>query len=518
MVAMCVAVAVGLGAGNALAAPGDFDPAFSGDGKATINFGGDEARDYADVATTPDGGSVLVGTTEAVPHPADHSLGFAIAKLGPGGTLDPSFSGDGKVVVELGISARANAVAVQPDGKIIVAGYDVAEGGATFFDVIRLNSDGTPDTSFGSGGTASAGFSGADQAAASDVAIAPDGKIVAAGLITPDGNPASYNFAVVRFNANGSRDTTFNGTGRLVGSLGGPDVATAVAVQPDGKIVTAGIDDDSMNAVRINTDGTLDTTFGFGGEAETSFPEKSQANALALQPDGAIILAGTEGDPNGNLAVARIEPSGSLDPSFSDDGIATLDLGSTDDTARSVALQANGKIVIGGEGGSDVRSLAAWRLNTNGSPDTTFGTGGAVAASFASTTQSGGSVAIQPDGQILLAGTTYNNDDFAIARLDGDPTSDGLPPGDTTPPQTRITREPANKSDGAKAKYRFTSSEAGSTFECAFDSNNFKPCDSGNAKYKHLDFGKHKFRVRATDAAGNTDTSPAKDKFKRKRR
>jgi hypothetical protein len=95
------------------------------------------------------------------------------------------------------------------------------------------------------------------------------------------------------------------------------------------------------------------------------------------------------------------------------------------------------------------------------------------------------------------------------------------PPGgdnpDTSPPETTITKEPKAKSPKSKAKYKFTSSEPGSTFACAFDSKKFKPCDAGKAKYKHLDFGKHKFAVRATDASGNTDLSPDKDKFKRKR-
>jgi uncharacterized delta-60 repeat protein len=224
---------------------------------------------------------------------------------------------------------------------------------------------------------------------------------------------------------------------------------------------------------------------------------------------------------NTDLAVARVDSSGSLDPNFSGDGKFVSDFGGSDEEANSVVLQTNGKVVVGGYGGSQ-SDLIALRFGADGVPDPSFGGGdGAVAVEFASDYDYGGDLALQVDGQILMSGVTDNNYDFAIARLDGDPTGIAPPPlpdlPDTTAPETTIVKEPKNKSHKSKAKYRFESSEPNSTFACAFDSKKFEPCDAGKVKYKKLDFGKHKFSVVATDAAGNTDPSAAKDKFKRKR-
>ncbi len=519
-----------LGAGIALAAPGDLDSTFSGDGRATVNFGGNDTIFYAaDVATTPDGGSVMAGTTRA---DFGQPFGIAVAKLRSDGTLDPSFSGDGKVIIPRGISSYAYAVAVQPDGKIIVSGTHDEQGGSEFFDIVRINADGTLDPSFGGGGFRSISFN-TPLEEAYDVTVAPDGKILAAGyagtFIPPNGNQpgfADYDLAVVRLNPNGVPDTTFSGDGVAKPLSTNSEEAHAIAVQPDGDILVAGEKNDEMAVTRLNNDGTIDSDFGTAGQATPDFPNTSDsaATGIALQPDGRIMLAGYA-SPGGDydLAVARIDSGGGLDPNFSDDGKVVSDFGGSDEQANSVALQTNGKVVVGGYGGDD-SDLIALRFYANGVPDPDFGGGdGVVTVEFASDSDYGGDVAIQPDGPILLSGVTGNNDDFAIARLQGDPTGIAPPPppppsgdDDVTPPETTITKQPDSKSHRSKAKYRFESSEPGSTFDCAFDSKTFEPCDAGKAKYKKLDLGKHKFLVVATDAAGNTDPTAAKDKFKRK--
>lgn len=514
-----------LDAGIALAAPGDLDPTFSGDGRANLNFGGDETAYYSDVATTPDGGSVVVGTTIA---DFGQPVKIAIAKLRSDGSFDPGFSGDGKLILDRGLSAYAYAVAVQPDGKIVIGGsHD--EQNIEYMDIVRVNADGTLDSSFGAGGFRSITF-GKPLNEAYDVTIAADGKILAAGysgtFIPANGNQpqfADYDIAVVRLNSNGTPDTTFDSDGLAKPSATASETANAVALQADGKILVAGEKSDDMAVTRFKADGTVDTAFGTAGQATPDFPSAdSSAEDVVVQPDGNMVLTGYR-DAGGkdDFAVARIDPDGAVDPNFSGDGVIVTDLGASDDRAMSAAIQTNGKVVVGGSGGPS-GDLYALRYNANGSPDTGFGTNAQVAVEFASDDDEGGNVALQPDGSILIAGVTDNNNDLAIARLLGDPTGVAPPPpptdDDTTAPQTTITKFPKDHLRKSKAKYRFESSEPNSTFECAFDSKQFKPCDAGKVKYKHLDFGKHRFLVRAADAAGNIDQSPAKDKFKRKHR
>ena len=284
--AAALAAALALSAGVALAAPGDLDPTFSADGRVTVNFGGDDTwSNEADVALTPDGGSVIVGSTDHVNNPGDASKSFAIAKLRSDGSLDPAFGNGGEKVIDRGVEAYAFAVAVQPDGKIVVGGKDLPEGGHEFVDVFRLNADGSPDTSFGAGGFRSVDF-GTKFEEVDDVVIQPDGKIVAAGKSQPNGGLASY--ALARLNTDGSVDTSF-GTGGKV-TFGDGRVATAVALQSDGKIVVVGRALTGMRAARFNANGSVDTSFGQAGEAAPTFPAASTGREIAIQPDGKIVL------------------------------------------------------------------------------------------------------------------------------------------------------------------------------------------------------------------------------------
>ena len=451
--AASVAATLALSAGVALAAPGDLDPAFSADGRTTVNFGGDDTLSVeADIAPTPDGGSVVVGSTDHVNSPGDATKSFAIAKLQSDGSLDPAFGDAGEKVIDRGVEAKAFAVAVQPDGKIVVGGKDLPEGGHEFFDVLRLDADGSPDTSFGPGGFRSVDF-GTKFQEADDIAIQPDGKIVAAGKSLPNGGLASY--ALARLNTDGSLDTSF-GTGGKV-TFGDGRLALGVALQGDGKIVVVGRALTGMRVARFNADGSVDTSFGQAGEAAPAFPGASAGREIAIQPDGKIVLVGsahpTASSTSNDFGVARLDPTGALDPTFSNDGITIVDLGSTDDQASGVALQTNGKIVVGGNGDAN-DELAALRLNADGSADTSFGGDGIVGVGFASPTQSGGDVAIQPDGQILLSGVTDNNDDFAVARIEGDPTSTPPPPPpppDNDPPDVNLTAK-GKQDAGGKVK------------------------------------------------------------------
>jgi uncharacterized delta-60 repeat protein len=340
------------------------------------------------------------------------------------GGLDPSFGTGGKVTTDFGATDTATGVAVQTDGKIVVAGS--FDAGSSDFAVARYNPDGTLDTTFGGGdGKATITFGGKDFATA--VALQADGKIVVVGFTDVGGGAGNpNNFAVARLNPDGSLDTTFSGDGKATVDFGADDRATAVAIRPDGRIVVGGFDDGGSSDFAIaqfKTDGTLDTTFSADGKFTFTFGGKDFATALALQPDGKIVMAGYTDQGGGtvnNFAVARVLADGSgLDTTFDTDGKQTVDFGG-DDKANGVALQADGKIVAVGQGnGVGFRDVAVARLNADGTLDTkaTFQLGGF---------DIGKAVAIQPDGKIVIASLVNDGsaetapNDFSVLRLNTD--------------------------------------------------------------------------------------------------
>jgi uncharacterized delta-60 repeat protein len=381
---------------NALAANSSFlvarynhdgspDTTFGNLGKVTVKFGAASSDTATGVALQANGKIVVVGFTNATGVGAND---FAVARLNSDGTLDTSFNGTGKQTVDFGFDDRASAVAIQNDQKIVVAGTD--DGGAPDFAIARLNADGTLDATFnptplpppppaagdsahGNGKqsfTFGAGLFGGSERATS-VAISPvDQKIVMGGFTdagSAPGNP--NNFAIARLNTNGTLDSTFNGNGRQTVDFGFDDRANGVAVQPDGKIVAGGFDDAGaadFAVTRLNADGTLDTTTfnPTGAGALGSAPGKltfnfgalgvvEKANALALQTDGKIVLGGftgfggTPANPN-NFAVARVTTGGTLDTSFNGTGLQTVDFGG-DDQANALALDSRGAIVLAGQ-------------------------------------------------------------------------------------------------------------------------------------------------------------------------
>ncbi len=378
------------------------------------------------------------------------------------GGLDPSFGTGGKQTVDFGFNDQANAVAVQADGKIVVVGFD--DAGAADFAVTRLNPDGSLDTTFNAAGTGAIGSAPGKLTFnfgslgvvehANAVAIQPDGKIVVAGFTGLGGvvgNP--NNFAVARVNPDGTLDGTFGTGGKATVDFGFDDQATAVAIRPDGRIVVGGFDDGGSSDFAIaqfKADGTLDTAFSADGKFTFTFGGKDFANALALQADGKIVMAGYTDQGGGtanNFAVARVLADGSgLDTTFDTDGKATVDFG-FDDRATGVAIQADGKIVVGGFDDAGAADFAVTRLNPDGSLDTTFnaaGTGaigsapGKLTFNFGSlgVVEKANALALQADGKIVLAGFTGlggvvgNPNNFAAARVNPDGTLDATFDGD----------------------------------------------------------------------------------------
>ena len=303
------------------------------------------------VALQSDGKIVFAGYSTGTSGNSD----FSLIRLNTSGSLDTSFDGDGKVIVPVGTSYdTGNSVALQSDGKIVLAGYSTGTSNSQDFSLIRLNTSGSLDTSFDGDGRVIVPVD-TYSVVGNSVALQSDGKIVLAGY----GTDASGNtdFILIRLNTSGSLDTSFDGDGRVIVPVGtSTDVCTSVALQSDGKIVLAGYSvDASSNAdfslIRLNTDGSLDTSFD--GDGKVIVPVGTfydVCTSVALQSDGKIVLAGysTSTSGNFNFSLIRLNANGSLDTSFDGDGKVIVPVGTSYDTGNSVALQSDGKIVLAG--------------------------------------------------------------------------------------------------------------------------------------------------------------------------
>jgi uncharacterized delta-60 repeat protein len=332
-----------------------------------------------------------------------------------------------------------HAVAIESDGKIVVVGgaaTGFVTGGHWFSDfaLARYNPDGSLDGSFGTGGLFTTDFGG-DRDRAYAVAIQADGKIVVAGDVSSGGGAS--NFGVARYNANGSLDSSFDGDGKVTTDLTtSTDLAREMVLQADGKIVmvgpvahlgSGGLDDTGL--VRYNADGSLDGSFGPGGSSgKVIVPNTSASNAMLIQPDGKIVLGGnafTGVSHGGNFLVMRLTASGSLDTGFGNGGKATTDFSpSFLDSVSALALQADGKIVAAGSrtfdspaaGGGD---FALARFNPNGTLDGSFDGDGKLTVDFFGSSDFATNVAVQSDGKIVVGGSVKDGlgGGLGIARV-----------------------------------------------------------------------------------------------------
>jgi uncharacterized delta-60 repeat protein len=414
---------------TAAATRGRLDPSFKYKGNVVLtDFSGNSFEAAFALAIQSDGKIVAAGVSSLTANPD-----FAVARYEPNGRLDRRFGAGGKVVTDFsgtGSTDVASAFAIDSDGKIVVAGYSYASGRADAdFALARYNQDGTLDGTFNFTGKVLTDVSGAGSTdSVSGVAIDSNGRIVVAGISNATGT--SYDFALARYNVDGTLDTTFNGTGKVLTDFsqsGSADFAAAVVLQTDGKIVVAGLSDArglgyDFALARYKTDGTLDGTFNGIGRVLTDFSGTGGVDAVtavAIDSNDKIVAAGySSASGTFDVALARYNHDGSLDVTFNETGKVLADLGSQDQ-ANGVAIQADGKIVAAGQStASDGRAdFAVSRYNVDGTLDVTFNSTGAVV------TDVGGfdvayAVAIQPDGKILTSGYSdvSGTSDFAIAR------------------------------------------------------------------------------------------------------
>ena len=411
---------------RALAAvPGDLDTTFGG-GRVIVPFGTEAGA--GGVAVQPDGKVVVAGSSDATP-------GFAVARLLPNGSPDTSFGGTGVVTTTLGKSAGSTDVAVQSDGKIVAVG-----GSNQDFAIVRYLGNGKLDPSFGEGGVVimPVGTLG-DYATA--VAIGPGGPIAVTG--TAEVPESGYGAGVAVLRGNGEPEAKFaeDGTTVVTTESSNDDRGEGIAVQGDGRILIAdaanGGAGDGFTVVRLGTDGKPDASFGGDGIVETPIPGEGEVTGgrstdVAIQPDGKIVVGGyglaSTGLPPESVttfALARYTAEGELDPSFGTGGIVSSRLGVGDDFGRSVAVAADGRLILAGtydpnpDPLEDDYAPALLRFNANGGLDTTFGSGGAVLRLLPAGTEDESleGMALQADGRIITTTSEYptGGPGFAVA-------------------------------------------------------------------------------------------------------
>ena len=373
------------------------------------------------VLVQADGKIVVVGYSVG----STTGLDFAVVRYNLDGTLDTTFGSNGRVTTDLGsVDESGWSAALQDDGKIVVVGRKF-NGIADDMVVIRYNTNGSLDTSFGSGGSTI--YDGGIPEQALGVAIRSDGQIIVVGSSLYLGDTDIFS---VRFNSNGNivDNASFD-------YFGLDDVGNSVAVQSDGKYLVAGYATFTdgfkyISLIRYGVDGLLDTTFGDAGSVITAVGVSDDvARSVLVQPNGKIIVAGYTVDAvtGHNFLVMRYNADGTLDSTFGLSGVTSTDLGSLEEGAWGAALQTDGKIIVVGSRFNGLNDdLVLIRHNSNGSIDTTFGNAGSVVTPTGSGVGFGWSVALQPDGRIVVTGASSNglNQDIITLRFNTNGTID----------------------------------------------------------------------------------------------
>lgn len=381
------------------------DPSFGTNGGIVTNtLTNIPSSDFCgDAVLQTDGKIVFVGRNP------NENYSF-IARTNPSGSLDTSFNNFGFITFS---GTGFDSLLVQPDGKIVVVGQSI---------VYRFNSNGTLDTSFNSTGSVIIGINSYPFYGKS-ILLQNDGKIVVVGTVN---NSSNNDYAVIRLNTNGSFDSTFDFDGKTTIAIGtGNDEAFSEAIQSDGKIVVVGQTNNGSNydigTIRLNSNGSLDTSFAINGIAILAFTTQDYGRTVDIQTDGKILVAGVA---NGKLTVARYFPNGMLDTTFDNDGILTTTTSFSNSTAiisttinkpKIKFISATGKILISGQSGGN---FCLVQLNSNGSFDTTFG-GNSTGINTQDINLADAScfLLIRPDGKILTGGSSYIALDSTVSQL-----------------------------------------------------------------------------------------------------
>jgi uncharacterized delta-60 repeat protein len=400
--------------------PGTLDPAFGSGGLVDTPIGGGDDQANS-VAVQIDGKIVLGGFCSN-----GTNYDFCVARHDTDGSFDITFNGSGKASAAISNgNDYVNKVLVQPDGKILLAGF-CDNGGSVAFCAARFNANGSLDPTFdGDGKVVSPFFNGPDYL--NTAALQPDGKLLLVGACTFN---SKFHFCIARLNADGSTDSSWGGTGWVIHAVGGIyDSATGIAIQSDGKLVLGGICSNGTNddfcAIRVLANGSLDPSFDADGKVITPVSSNGddRATSLLLQPDGMIVLAGEcQGASNWNFCAFRLQENGAADLDFGFAGRVITPVSTGNNFSRSSALQWDGKIILAGRCAGNV---CAVRYNPDGSLDLSFDGDGKLATTYLNFGGGANAVALQSDGKILLAGACTpsipGSADFCTFRYDGGP-------------------------------------------------------------------------------------------------
>jgi uncharacterized delta-60 repeat protein len=419
-----------------LAQPGQPDPGFGSGLNVITTFGGNNNEQGWAMAIQSDGKIVVAGFTGNGGYlDPGNNFDFAVVRYNTDGTLDNTFGTGGQFTWSSGVNSindQAHGIAIQSDGKMILVGR-----AGTTLAILRLNANGTLDNTFnGTGFRTMTAHPGINQANA--VLVQPDGKYLIAG--SSEGGPNNSDFLTIRLNTDGSSDLTFDGDGIALTNIDGnsDDYPLGMVLQNDGKIVLSGtslLNDGTtdVSLARLNTDGTIDNTFSGDGVLTTHINTTDVVYNAVIDNMGRIIVAGhtalnefQDDDITRDFLVIRYNSDGTLDNTFGGTGIVVNDLGgANDDKGNDIALQSNGRIVVGGYSDRTTNhDYTVARYNTNGTLDATFDGDGIASFPPIPGELTVGIAMKLVNNRIYLAGTTYSGgqSDFSIIAFQNDNT------------------------------------------------------------------------------------------------
>jgi len=397
---------------------GTLDTTFDLDGKKVISFA--TPNDYGEFVIIQPDNKIIVGGRSSL---TGGYLSFSLARMNPSGSFDSSFGTSGKVTTSYGTDGfEAVSGALQQDGKIIVVGnaFTNASLGYSQIALVRYNSDGTLDNSFDSDGMVFTQVPSSNEDFVKSVKIQTDGKILVGiqSRINFD-----RDFVLARYNTDGILDSTFgtNGISRTLLPTSNEAIYD-IALQNDGKIIAggtiSGVSNDDIAVFRYNSNGTIDTSFATNGKFIYDFAANhNYVFGVALTSDNKIVLVGRyQNGSSSSPFVARLNSDGTFDTAFDSDGIL---IQTTDEMISDVVLQSDNKIITAGTSNG---KFGVWKLNTDGTFDATFGSNGKVETLVNINSCVGNNVALQPDGKIVVVGSTYGNPfmKYGVVRYNND--------------------------------------------------------------------------------------------------
>jgi uncharacterized delta-60 repeat protein len=454
-------------AGSARAAIGDLDTSFGAPNGFVLT---------GQMGANLGGGGVLVDPSGRIVVRANEFIGsttqlFGIVRYLPSGALDHDFNGTGMNFQQLAGRTHSVALAMAPaDGKLLIGGY-TTDGTTTQFMAARFTDGGALDSSFDPTGNPPGTVE-------TDLPVSTDERIMGLGVLSSAkiaavGSATGGALEYLRYTDTGGVDLapvadTFTGVTSIS--------PTSMAVAPGDKVLVGGFatvgTSDQLFVARLLSDGTPDSTFGTAGITTFNVGTPTgtdRANAIALQPDGSVVIVGTA-DVNESApqaVVARVTSGGGLDPGFGSGGVTLLSPGANKSAANAVALQPNGKVLVAGDAnviGEGSGDFALMRLDSNGTLDPTFGSGGVAVHSLVAAGDIAAGVALQPDGNVVLAGSTFGTSaDVGVARfLGGEVPTPGSATGGGDRTKPKISKlKLLTKKLGKTLKVRVHLSEAG---------------------------------------------------------